>query len=97
MSSTRPLGPKGLPEVPPTRQPVAPSHASESHATEEAPALVADSVGKVKETVTTGRTHVAQADAKMLAELKAAIKDGTFKVNVDALAERLVADAFGED
>lgn len=97
MSTTRPLGPKGLPELASTRQTAIAPPASESHGADEAPAHVADSVGKVQQTLIAGREHVARADAQMLAELKEAIKSGTFKVNVDELAERLIADAFGDD
>jgi anti-sigma28 factor (negative regulator of flagellin synthesis) len=62
--------------------------------TEDAPALVADSVSALQNTLSVGRREVERADGKMLAELKEAIRNGTFKVNVDELAERLVADAF---
>lgn len=98
MSSTRPLGPKGpLPELAPARQAVATPSTTETHTAEEAPALVADSVGKTKQTEAIGRSHVARADAQMLVDLKEAIRNGTFKVNIDELAERLIADAFGDD
>ncbi|GMV41757.1 MAG: hypothetical protein AMXMBFR64_34730 [Myxococcales bacterium] len=97
MSTTRPLGPKGLPELAPTRQTAVTVPASEPQSGDEAPAHVADSVGRVQQTLIAGREHVARADAQLLAELKEAIKSGTFKVNVDELAERLIADAFGDD
>lgn len=95
MSTTRPLGPKGpLPEVSPARHAPAPRTASEVSNTEDAPTHVADSVGTLQQTIVAGRDHVGRADAQMISELKEAIRNGTFKVNIDELAERLIADAF---
>lgn len=96
MSTTRPVGPKGpIPDLAPVRQTPAPRQTEQTH-TDDSPAHVADSVGTTQQTVAAGKDHVARADAQMLAELKEAIKNGTFRVNIDELAERLIADAFDE-
>ena len=99
MTPTTPIGPRGPKDLTPASSKPAPSSATSSEAahTTDSHALIAESVGKLQKTVATGQEQVNRADREMIEKLKAAIRDGTFTVNVDELAERLVADAFGDE
>lgn len=99
MTPTTPIGPRGPKELTPAAS--KPAHpaaaATETAHTTDSHVLVAESVGKLHDTVTNGQEQVHRADREMIDKLKAAIRDGTFTVSVDELAERLVADAFGDE
>lgn len=60
------------------------------------PASVAESVGAAKQLLANAGAEVSRADRARIAELKAAIADGTYKVDPRALADRLLDDAQSE-
>ena len=75
----------------------APASESSTNKASESSSTVAESVHEAKRLIENGRTEVHRIDEQHLAELKQAISDGTYRVPTEALAERLVGDAFGEE
>ena len=58
------------------------------------PATVAASVTATRQLMEQGLEEVQRVDKAMIAELKSAIEAGAFKVDVGALADRLLSDIF---
>ena len=58
------------------------------------PATVAASVTATRQLMEQGQEEVQKVDKAMVAELKSAIEAGAFKVDIGALADRLLADVF---
>jgi negative regulator of flagellin synthesis FlgM len=59
------------------------------------PASVADSVTNARHVLGTAGAEVARVDARTIAELREAIRNGTFRVDPEALADRMLDDALG--
>ena len=67
-----------------------------AEAKEAGPATVAESVQTTRRLMEVAQEEFNRSDKALIDELKAAIKEGRFKIDPDRLAARLIADALGE-
>ena len=72
----------------------APSASSSASSSSNSPATVASSMSATRKLMEQGQEEVKQVDRVMVAELKTAIEAGAFKVDIGALADRLLSDVF---
>jgi len=75
------------PKVPDATQPGTGSAAAE----------VAESMGGAKKALEAGHAETAKVDASTLDSLREAFESGSYDVDADALADRILDDAFGEE
>lgn len=61
------------------------------------PATVAASVTATRQLMDSAHDEIRRVDETMIAEMKAAISEGRFHVDVEALADRLLSDVFGDE
>ena len=62
-----------------------------------APATVSDSLTGTKSLIAGGREEISRIDREQLLAIKTAIQDGTFSIDPEALADRILNDALGSD
>ena len=62
-----------------------------------APATVADSLTGTTSLIASGKEEISRIDQEQLLAIKTAIKDGTFSIDPEALADRILTDALGSD
>lgn len=60
-----------------------------------APATVSGSLSGANSLIASGKEEVSRIDREQLLAIKTAIKDGTFSIDPEALADRILTDAFG--
>ena len=65
--------------------------------TPAASATVSDSLSGAQSLIASGREEVSRIDREQLLAIKTAIQDGTFSIDPEALADRILTDAFGSD
>ena len=70
------------------------SSSSAPSSSSNSPATVAASMSTTRKLMEQGQEEVRQVDRVMVAELKTAIEAGAFKVDLGALADRLLSDVF---
>jgi len=58
---------------------------------------VSDSLSGAQSLIASGREEVSRIDREQLLAIKTAIQDGTFSIDPEALADRILTDAFGSD
>lgn len=75
-------------------RPSATPSSSASSSSSNSPATVAASMSTTRKLMGQGQDEVKQVDRVMVAELKSAIEAGAFKVDIGALADRLLSDVF---
>ncbi|MGM0578349.1 MAG: flagellar biosynthesis anti-sigma factor FlgM [Myxococcota bacterium] len=63
---------------------------------QSSPTNVADSVEHARRLMEVALGEIQRADRQQVAELRAAVTEGRFEVDPQALADRLVGDALGE-
>lgn len=58
---------------------------------------VADSVGGAQKALEAGHAAASKEDSVTLSALRESFKSGTYTVDADALADRILDDAFGDE
>jgi negative regulator of flagellin synthesis FlgM len=58
---------------------------------------VSDSLSGTNSLIAGGRDEISRVDREQLLAIKTAIQDGTFSIDPEALADRILSDAFGSD
>ncbi|MCB9728882.1 MAG: flagellar biosynthesis anti-sigma factor FlgM [Deltaproteobacteria bacterium] len=100
MDTTRPLD-NAIPSkgagAPTVTRVVPAGDASSAQARNNAPpATVARSIDVARQLLDTGKIEIRQLDQHHVDELKAAVASGSYQVDAEALADRLLHDAFEE-
>ncbi len=62
-----------------------------------APATVSDSLTGANSLIASGREEISRIDREELMAIKTAIRDGSFSIDPEALADRILTDALGSD
>lgn len=62
-----------------------------------APATVSDSLTGTNSLIAGGKEEISRIDREQLLAIKTAIKDGSFSIDPEALADRILTDALGSD
>ncbi len=62
-----------------------------------APATISDSLSGANSLIASGKEEVSRVDREELLAIKTAIKDGTFSIDPEAVANRLLTDALGSE
>ncbi len=100
MDTTRPLDnavpskPTGAPAV--TRiEPTGDVSSAQARAN-TSPATVASSVDIARQLLDSGKAEIAKVDRAEVNTLKAAVASGNYRVEAEALADRLLEDVYGE-
>jgi len=71
--------------------------AASSSSASSATSTVSDSLTGTNSLIAGGREEISRVDREQLLAIKTAIKDGTFSIDPEALADRLLSDALGND
>ena len=61
------------------------------------PATVSGSLSGANSLLASGKEEVTRIDQEQILAIKTAIKDGTFSIDPQAIADRILTDAFGSD
>lgn len=99
MDSTRRLD-RGITRAGVTRRATTPTQATgdaTSRPSEADAVSIAESMPLLGGLVETAQAEIAAVDSRVVDELKDAISDGSFEVDSDALADRIIEDAIGEE
>ena len=62
-----------------------------------APATVSDSLSGANSLIASGKEEVSRVDREQLLAIKTAIRDGSFTIDPEALADRILTDALGSE
>jgi len=62
-----------------------------------APATIADSLSGTTSLIASGKEEVSRIDREQLLAIKTAIQDGTFSIDPQAVADRILSDALGSN
>jgi len=62
-----------------------------------APATISDSLSGANSLIASGKEEVSRVDREELLAIKTAIKDGTFSIDPEAIASRILTDALGSE
>jgi flagellar biosynthesis anti-sigma factor FlgM len=98
MDSTRRLG-RGITRAEVSRRATTPTQATGNATSRPSDAdavSIAESMPLLGGLVETAQAEIAAVDSRVIGELKDAIANGSFEVDSDALADRIIEDALGE-
>ena len=62
-----------------------------------APTTVAESLTGARQLIASGKEEVSRIDREQLLAIKTAIQNGTFSIDPEAIADRILTDALGSD
>ena len=71
--------------------------AASSNAAASGTSTISDSLTGTNSLIAGGREEISRVDREQLLAIKTAIQDGTFSIDPEALADRILSDAIGSD